>query len=73
MPALRRATKPQRRFAPEALATLARANRRKLVWVLLTESGSRVVEVHRPVAYDETIADTLSVQIHETITYSSAA
>jgi hypothetical protein len=57
MPAPRRATQPQRRFSPEALATLARDHRRKLVQVLLTESGSGVVEVHRP-AYDELILET---------------
>ncbi len=58
MPARRRATQPQRRFSPEALAALARDDRRKLVQVLLAESGSRVVEVHRPVAYDELILET---------------
>lgn len=58
MPAPRLATQPQRRFTPEALATLAREDRRKLVQVLLTESGSRVVEVHRPVGYDELILET---------------
>lgn len=58
MPAPGRATQPQRRFSPEALAALGRDDRRKLVQVLLTESGSRVVEVHRPVAYDELILET---------------
>ena len=58
MPAPRRATQPQRRFSPEALAALARDDRRKLVQVLLTESGNRVVEVHRPAAYDELILET---------------
>jgi hypothetical protein len=58
MPAPRRATQAQRRFSPEALAALARDDRRKLVQVLLTESGNRVVEVHRPAAYDELILET---------------
>jgi hypothetical protein len=58
MPTQRRATQPQRRFTPEALAALDRDARRKLVQVLLTETGSRVVEVHRPAAYDELILET---------------
>lgn len=43
MPTQRRATQPQRRFTPEALAALDRDACRKLVQVLLTETGSRVV------------------------------
>src|SRR5829696_1381367 len=58
MPTPRRATQPQRHFGPEDLAGLGRAERRKLAQVLLTEAGSRVVEVHQPVAYDEFILET---------------
>lgn len=58
MPTQRRPTQPQRRFTPEALAALNRDARRKLVQVLLTETGSRVVEVHRPAGYDELILET---------------
>lgn len=54
----RRATQPQRRFSPDDLAALDRDDRRKLTQLLLTETGSRVVEVHRPVAYDELVLET---------------
>lgn len=58
LPAARRATQPQRRFSPDDLAGLDRDERRKLTQLLLTETGSRVVEVHRPVAYDELVLET---------------
>jgi hypothetical protein len=58
MAAPRRTTQPQRRFSPKDLAGLERVARRKLAQVLLTEAGSRVVEVHRPAAYDEFILET---------------
>lgn len=60
MPALpaRRATQPQRRFTSEDLAELDRDDRRRLTQVLLAETGSRIVEVHRPVAYDELLVET---------------
>ena len=58
MPTQRRATQPQRRFTPDALAALDRDERRKLAQVLLTETGNHIVEVHRPAAYDELIVET---------------
>lgn len=50
-PPTRRATQPQRRFTPQDLAQLDRDERRKLTQVLLAETGSRIVEVDRPIAY----------------------
>jgi hypothetical protein len=48
-------TQPRRRFRPDDLAALSRDDRRKLMQVLLTEGGARVVEVHRPAGYDELV------------------
>lgn len=53
-----RVTQPQRRFSPADLATLSRAERRKLVQLLLTESGSRVVDFQAPTSYDELVLET---------------
>jgi hypothetical protein len=57
-PPARRVTQPQRRFNRAALATLRRADRRKLCQLLLTEGGARVVETHQPAAYDEFVLET---------------
>lgn len=46
------------RFRPEALAALAREDRRKLVQTLLTESGSHIRGGTSAVAYDELILET---------------
>lgn len=53
-----RVTQPQRRFTPADLAGLARADRRKLMQLLLTESGSRVVDFQAPAGYDELVLET---------------
>jgi hypothetical protein len=53
-----RVTQPQRRFTPNDLAELPRGDRRKLIQLLLTESGSRVVEFQAPAAYDELVLET---------------
>jgi hypothetical protein len=58
-PPQRRATQPQRQFRPDELAGTPRAQRRKLCHVLLTETGSRVVEYHNPAAYDELLLEVL--------------
>jgi len=53
-----RVTQPRRRFTPADLAGLARAERRKLVQLLLTESGSHVVDFQAPAGYDELVLET---------------
>lgn len=54
----RRATQSQRRFSPADLAALDRAQRRKLMQLLLTEAGSRVVDFQAPAAYDELVLES---------------
>jgi hypothetical protein len=58
-PPPRRATQPQRHFGPDELASISREQRRKLCQVLLTETGSRIVEYHDPAAYDELVLEVL--------------
>lgn len=53
-----RVTQAQRRFTPADLAGLARADRRKLMQLLLTESGSRVVDFQATAGYDELVLET---------------
>jgi hypothetical protein len=54
----RRATQARRNFSPADLAGLGRAQRRKLMQLLLTESGSRVVEFQSPASHDEIVLET---------------
>ena len=49
----RRVTQPDRRFELSHLQELDREHRRKLVQLLLTEGGARLVEYQGPAAYDE--------------------
>jgi hypothetical protein len=56
--ARRRVTQAARRFSADDLAALGRAERRKLMQLLLTESGGRVVEYHSPAAYDELVLES---------------
>ena len=58
-PPPRRATQPQRQFEPDELARTSREQRRKLCQVLLTETGSRVVEYNHPAVYDELLLETV--------------
>lgn len=58
-PPPRRATQPQRQFGPDELVETSRDQRRKLCQVLLTETGSRVVEYNRPAAYDELVLEAM--------------
>jgi hypothetical protein len=52
-----RVTRPRRRFGEADFAELPRAERRKLMQLLLTEAGSRVVEFQATGAYDELILE----------------
>lgn len=58
-PPARRTTQPQRQFCPEQLAETPREQLRKLCHVLLTETGSRVVEYNAPAAHDELVLEAL--------------
>ena len=58
-PPARRSTQPQRHFGREQLAATPREHVRKLCQVLLTETGSRIVEYNRPAAHDELVLETL--------------
>jgi hypothetical protein len=58
-PPARRSTQPQRHFGPEQLSETPREDLRKLCQVLLTETGSRVVEYYNPAAHDELVLETL--------------
>ena len=58
-PPTRRSTQPQRRFGGEQLAETPREQLRKLCQVLLTETGSRVVEYNHPAAHDELVLETM--------------
>jgi len=54
----RRSTQPQRRFSPADPAALERGQRRKLMQLLLAESGNQVIDFQAPAAYDELVLET---------------